>query len=166
MATITLQGNPIHTYGNLPEKGKSAPDFKLSRTDLSDISLHEFGGKKLVLNIFPSLDTPVCATSIRKFNAAAEKEANTTVICISKDLPFAHARFCATEGLKNVISASAFRNEDFGKDYGVLITDGPLAGLLSRAVVVLDEKGTVIYSEQVPDIVNEPAYDAALNALK
>ena len=166
MATITLQGNPIHTYGNLPEKGKSAPDFKLSRTDLSDISLHEFGGKKLVLNIFPSLDTPVCATSIRKFNAAAEKEANTTVICISKDLPFAHARFCATEGLKNVISASAFRNEDFGKDYGVLIMDGPLAGLLSRAVVVLDEKGTVIYSEQVPDIVNEPAYDAALNALK
>ena len=166
MATIALKGNPIHTAGTLPETGKPAPDFLLTKTDLSDISLSGFAGKKIVLNIFPSLDTAVCATSVRKFNAEAEKLPGTVVLCVSKDLPFAHARFCAAEGLANVISASEMRNGNFGHHYGVLITDGPLAGLLSRAVVVIDEKGFVIYGEQVPDIVQEPDYKAALASLK
>ena len=166
MATITLNGTPIHTIGTLPQAGQTAPDFLLIRTDLSDLNLSHLAGKKIVLNIFPSLDTAVCATSVRKFNAEAEKFPNTSVLCISKDLPFAHSRFCAAEGLKNVISASELRNQDFGKKYGVLITDGPLAGLFSRAVVVIDESGKVVYSEQVPDIVKEPDYEAAINALK
>ena len=166
MATIALNGNPIHTIGLLPETGKAAPDFLLTKTDLSDITLSGFKGKKIVLNIFPSLDTSVCAASVRKFNAEAEKHADTVVLCISKDLPFAHARFCAAEGLVNVISASELRNNNFGNHYGVLIIDGPLAGLLSRAVVIIDEKGIVIYGEQVPDIVQEPNYEAALASLK
>ncbi len=166
MAKITLKGNTIHTFGNLPETGKPAPDFLLTRTDLSDFSLRDYAGKKVVLNIFPSLDTAVCSASVRKFNSAAEKFENTVVLCISKDLPFAHARFCSTEGLKNVISASELRNDSFGKIYGVLIIDGPLAGLFSRAVLVLDENGIIIYSEQVPEIAEEPNYEAALNALK
>ena len=166
MATIALNGNPIHTIALLPEVGKPAPDFLLTKTDLSDISLSEFKGKKTVLNIFPSLDTSVCATSVRKFNAEAEKHADTTVLCVSKDLPFAHARFCSAEGLTNVIPASELRNSNFGNDYGVLIIDGPLAGLFSRAVVIVDEEGSVIYTEQVPDIVQEPDYAAALAALK
>jgi thiol peroxidase len=166
MATIALKGNPIHTIGLLPETGKPAPDFLLTKTDLSDISLVGFAGKKIVLNIFPSLDTSVCATSVRKFNAEAEKHPDTAVLCVSKDLPFAHSRFCVAEGLNNVVSASALRNDNFGNHYGVLMIDGPLAGLLSRAVVVIDEKGIVIYSEQVPDIVQEPDYAAALLALK
>jgi len=166
MATIALKGNPIHTIGFLPEKGKPAPGFLLTKTDLSDISLSGFHGKKIVLNIFPSLDTAVCATSVRKFNAEAEKFPGTVVLCVSKDLPFAHSRFCAAEGLTNVVSASVLRNADFGKDYGVLITDGPMAGLLSRAVVVVDENGIVLYSEQVPDIVQEPDYNAALASLR
>ena len=166
MATIALAGNPIHTFGTLPVKGDSAPSFLLTKTDLSDISLSDFAGKKIVLNIFPSLDTAVCATSVRKFNAEAEKMAGTVVLCVSRDLPFAHGRFCAAEGLNNVVSASELRNHDFGKAYGVVITDGPLAGLLSRAIVVIDENGKVIHTEQVPDIVQEPDYASALAVLK
>ena len=166
MATIALKGNPIHTNGELPSVGSTSPDFLLTKTDLSDVSLSEFHGKRILLNIFPSLDTAVCATSVRKFNAEAEKYPNTVVVCVSKDLPFAHARFCSTEGLTNVIPLSELRNGSFGDGFGVLITDGPLAGLLARAVVVVDEKGTVIYSEQVPDIVQEPNYNAALASLK
>ncbi len=166
MGTIALQGNPIHTIGNLPQPGTLASDFLLTKTDLSDIRLADFSGKKLVLNIFPSLDTAVCAASVRRFNVEAAKLDQTIVLCISRDLPFAHGRFCTTEGIQNVVSASELRNHNFGSDYGVLITDGPLAGLLSRAVVVIDEKGLVKYTEQVPDIVQEPNYEAALNALK
>ena len=166
MATIALQGNPIHTFGTLPEVGSFSPDFLLTKTDLSDVSLSAYQGKKILLNIFPSLDTAVCATSVRKFNAEAEKHQNTVVLCVSKDLPFAHARFCSTEGLSNVIPVSELRNASFGNNFGVVITDGPLAGLFSRAVVVVDEKGKVIYSEQVPDIVQEPNYEAALASLK
>jgi thiol peroxidase len=166
MATIALQGNPIHTIGTLPMAGEHAPDFLLTKTDLSDVALSAFKNKKIILNIFPSLDTAVCATSVRKFNAEAQKHEDTVVLCISKDLPFAHARFCTTEGLNNVISLSELRNTGFGKDYGVVITDGPLAGLFSRAVVVVDKNGKVIYSEQVPDIVQEPNYEAALASLK
>ena len=166
MATIALNGTPIHTIGLLPEAGKPAPDFLLTKTDLSDISMSDFKGKKIVLNIFPSLDTSVCATSVRKFNAEAEKHADTKVLCISRDLPFAHARFCAAEGLTNVVSASELRNGNFGNHYGVLIIDGPLAGLFSRAIVVVDEKGNIVYTEQVPDIVQEPDYASALEALK
>lgn len=166
MATIALKGNPIHTIGHLPETGRPLPDFLLTKTDLSDIRLSDFTGKKIVMNIFPSLDTAVCAASVRRFNAEAGKLPGTIVLCVSRDLPFAHARFCTTEGLQDVVSASSLRNDHFGKDYGVLITDGPLAGLFSRAVVTADEKGMVIYSEQVPDIVQEPDYDAALASLK
>lgn len=166
MATIALNGNPIHTISTLPETGKQAPDFLLTRADLSDFSLKDYAGKKIVLNIFPSLDTAVCATSVRKFNAEAGKADNAVVVCVSRDLPFAHSRFCTTEGIKNVVSGSELRNDKFGRDYGVVITDGPLAGLFSRAVVVLDETGKVIYSEQVSDIVKEPDYEAALKSLK
>ena len=166
MSKITLKGNPINTAGTLPETGKHLPDFLLTKTDLSDVSLSAFAGKKIVFNIFPSLDTAVCATSVRKFNAEAQKLPNTVVLCISKDLPFAHSRFCVAEGLENVVSLSVLRSNDFGSDYGVVMTDGPLAGLLSRAVVVADEQGKVIYSEQVPDIVQEPDYVAALASLK
>jgi thioredoxin-dependent peroxiredoxin len=162
MAKITLKGNAINTYGNLPGTGTVAPEFKLTKTDLSDATLADYKGKKVILNIFPSLDTSVCATSVRKFNAQAEKLSNTVVLCISKDLPFAHNRFCSTEGLKNVISLSQLRDDNFGKSYGVQIVDGPMAGLLSRAIVVVDESGKVVYSEQVPEIVNEPDYDSAL----
>ncbi len=165
MATISLNGNPIHTISALPEKGTQAPDFLLTKPDLSDFSRKDFAGRKIVLNIFPSLDTAVCATSVRKFNVEAGKMSNTVVICVSKDLPFAHGRFCTTEGITNVISGSELRNNDFGRDYGVIITDGPLAGLFSRAVVVVDENGKVIYTEQVPDIVQEPNYNAALSVL-
>ncbi len=166
MSTIALNGNAIHTIGALPAAGTVSPDFLLTKTDLSDISLSAFKGKRILLNIFPSLDTAVCATSVRKFNAEAGKLADTVVLCVSRDLPFAHARFCTTEGLNNVVPASELRNNDFGKDFGVLITDGPLAGLFSRAIVVVDETGKVIYSEQVPDIVMEPDYTAALASLK
>lgn len=166
MATITLKGNTIHTAGNLPAVGSEAPGFKLTKTDLSDVSLKEFAGKKTILNIFPSLDTSVCAASVRKFNAEADKLSNTVVLCISKDLPFAHNRFCTTEGLKNVISLSELRDDSFSKAYGVKISDGPMAGLFSRAVVILDTNGKVIYSEQVPEITQEPNYEAALKVLK
>jgi thioredoxin-dependent peroxiredoxin len=165
MATITLKGNKISTIGNLPAAGITAPAFKLTKTDLSEASLSDFAGKKVVLNIFPSLDTSVCAASVRKFNAELDKLKNTVVLCISRDLPFAHNRFCTTEGLKNVISLSELRDNNFGKTYGVTITDGPLAGLHSRAVVVINESGKVVYSEQVPEITQEPNYDAALKAI-
>jgi thiol peroxidase len=165
MATITLKGNQIHTSGNLPAVGTTAPDFTLTKTDLSDVKLSDFKGKKVVLNIFPSLDTDVCAASVRHFNADVEKLANTVVLCISRDLPFAHKRFCTTEGLANVVSLSELRKFEFGETYGVRITDGPLAGLMSRAVVVLDENQKVVYTEQVSEIVQEPNYEAAKKAI-
>jgi thiol peroxidase len=166
MATITLQGNPIETCGTLPAKDSQAPDFKLVKTDLAEVTLADCKGKKIVLNIFPSIDTPVCATSVRRFNKAAGELANTVVLCISADLPFAHTRFCETDGLKNVQSLSVFRSPAFGKDYGVTITTGPLAGLLSRAIVINGANVKVIYTEQVPEITKEPDYDQALAALK
>lgn len=162
MATIKLKGNSINTKGNLPEVGSQAPDFKFVKDDLSEVSLSDYKGRKVVLNIFPSLDTSVCAASVRHFNEKVGSLENTVLLSISKDLPFAHGRFCSTEGLNNVVSASGFRNEKFGADYGVEITDGPLQGLYSRAVVVLDEGGRVKYSEQVPEITEEPDYDKAL----
>ena len=165
MAEITLKGNAINTIGNLPQKGSKAPGFTLVKNDLSETNLADYKGKKVLLNIFPSLDTAVCAASVRKFNEAAAKLDNTVVLSISKDLPFAHARFCSTEGIEDVVNASDFRTGKFGEDYGVTIVDGPMAGLLSRAVVVLDEDGKVVYTQQVPEIVDEPDYEAALNAL-
>lgn len=166
MANITLKGNPIKTVGNLPEVGNTAPDFKLTKGDLSEISLSDFKGKKVVLNIFPSIDTGTCAASVRKFNAQAAGLDNTVVLCVSKDLPFAQNRFCGAEGIQNVITASDFRHVEFSNNYGLLIENGPLAGLDSRAVVVIDEAGKVIYTEQVSEIVNEPNYDEAINILK
>jgi thioredoxin-dependent peroxiredoxin len=165
MAKITLKGNPFQTSGELPGNGSAAPEFQLVKSDLSILTLESLKGKKVVLNIFPSLDTDVCATSVRKFNAEASKLENTVVVCVSKDLPFAHKRFCSTEGLDQVVTASDFREGSFGTSYGVTIENGPLAGLHSRAVVVLDENGLVKYSEQVPEIVQEPDYAAALAAL-
>jgi thiol peroxidase len=166
MAQITLEGNPIHTVGELPAPGSAVPAFTLARTDLADVKLADYAGKKLVLNIFPSIDTPVCAASVRRFNSEASHMENVAVLCISADLPFAHARFCGAENLDNVESLSTFRSPGFGRDYGVEITDGPLTGIMSRAIVIVDEKGKVSYTEQVPEIVQEPDYDAALNALK
>lgn len=165
MAKITLKGNPVNTLGELPEVDSMAPDFKLVANDLSEKTISDFKGNKLVLNIFPSLDTPTCAASVRKFNEEASKLKNTKVLCISKDLSFAQARFCGSEGLTNVETLSDFRYGSFGKDYGVEIADGPLAGLESRAVIILDENGKVTYTQQVPEIVDEPDYDAALAAL-
>jgi len=165
MAQITLKGNPIHTAGDLPKAGNPAPTFTLTRKDLSEVSLADFKGQRVVLNIFPSIDTPTCATSVRTFNAQASKAANTVVLCVSQDLPFAAGRFCAAEGLDNVVPASAFRAPEFGKAYGVTLVDGPLRGLLARAVVVLDETGKVVYTELVPEIAQEPNYEAALKVL-
>lgn len=170
MAAITLQGNKVETLGSLPQKGEQAPDFKLVKADLSEVSLADYKGKKIVLNIFPSIDTGVCAASVRRFNKEATSLADVKVLGISADLPFALSRFCAAEGLDNVETLSAyldsFRDPSFGKDYGVLMTAGPLRGLLSRAVVVLDENGKVLYTEQVPEITQEPNYEAALAALR
>ena len=165
MAKITLKGNAINTSGNLPEVGSQAKDFSLVANDLSVKSLSDYKGNKIVLNIFPSLDTPTCAASVRRFNAEASKLENTKVLCISKDLPFAQARFCGAEGLENVETLSDFRTS-FSKDYDLEIIDGPLAGLASRAVIILDEEGKVTYNQQVPEIVDEPNYDEVLNALK
>ena len=165
MAKITLKGNEINTLGNLPEIGLQAPEFKLVKSDLAESSLSDYNGKKIILNIFPSLDTSVCATSVRKFNEKAASLKNTVVLCISKDLPFAHSRFCTTEGIKNVVSLSAFRDHDFETSYGVGISDGPLKGLLARSVVVLDEKGNVVYNELVPETTQEPDYENALKSL-
>ncbi len=166
MAEISLQGNPINTVGQLPKVGTQAPDFKLVAKDLSEKTLSDYKGKKLVLNIFPSLDTGTCAASVRRFNAEAAKMDNTVVLCISKDLPFAQARFCGAEGLDNVETLSDFRYGTFSQDYEVGIVNGPLAALMSRAVVVVDEQGKVIYTEQVPEIVNEPNYEKAIESLK
>ncbi|MCU0430906.1 MAG: thiol peroxidase [Cytophagaceae bacterium] len=166
MASITFKGNPVKTSGSLPAAGSKAPDFLLTKTNLSDFGLQEFAGKKVILNIFPSLDTGVCAASVRRFNKEASSLDNTVVLCISKDLPFAHKRFCETEGLANVVSASSLRNDSFEKSYQVTMQDGPLAGLFSRSVVVIDEKGLVTYSEQVPEITQEPNFEAALQAAK
>ena len=164
MATITFKGNPVSTIGALPAVNTKAPDFGLTTTDLSDVSMKDYAGKRLILNIFPSIDTPVCAASARRFNEEAGRLENTLVLCISADLPFAHNRFCELEGLKDVVPLSVFRSPDFGKDYGVLITSGPLAGLLSRAIVIIDPSDTVTYTQQVSEIAEEPDYDAALAA--
>jgi thiol peroxidase len=166
MAKITFKGNPVNTSGNLPSKGSKASEFSLVKSDLSSLSLSELKGKKLLLNIFPSVGTSVCSTSIRKFNQMAAGMANTMVLAISKDLPFAHKDFCTTEGITNVVTLSGFRDTAFGKAYGVDTLDGPFAGLYARSVVVLDEAGKVIYTQLVPDTTQEPDYDAALNALK
>jgi len=166
MATITLKGNTIHTKGDLPAVGAKAPDFVLTGNDLKDVSLEQFAGKKKILNIVPSLDTAVCATSTRRFNEEGSKLSNTVVLIVSDDLPFAQKRFCTTEGLANVVALSELRSRDFGEAYGVRITDGPLAGLLSRAVVVLNEKDEVVHTEQVPEIGQEPDYAKALAAAK
>ncbi len=164
MATITLKGNPFPTSGELPAVGSSAPDFALVRTDMAEVKLGTYDGKKKVLNIFPSVDTPVCATSVRVFNQKAAGRGGVVVLNVSADLPFAHKRFCAAEGIENVESLSTFRGS-FAKDYGITIAGGPLAGLCARAVVVLDEKNQVVYRELVPEIAQEPNYDAALAAL-
>jgi len=166
MAKITFKGNPIHSIGTLPAVGVKAPDFKLTKTDLSDVSLRDFAGKKVILNIFPSIDTGVCATSVRKFNTEAATLPNTVVVGVSKDLPFAHKRFCGAEGITNVVTTSDLREGSFGKAYGVTMSEGPLAGLFSRSIVVIDEKGTVTYTEQVPEITQEPDYGKALAAVK
>jgi thiol peroxidase len=167
MATIALKGNPIHTVGSLPSVGSKAPDFKLTKENLSDVSMKDFAGKKIILNIFPSIDTGVCATSVRKFNEAAAKLDNTVVVGVSKDLPFALKRFCAAEGIDKVVTTSALRPDStFGDDYGVTITDGGMAGVFSRSVVVIDEKGNVVYTEQVSETTQEPDYAAALEAAK
>jgi thiol peroxidase len=163
MAQITLRGNPINTVGDLPAVGSPAPSFTLTGSDLSPVSSEQFQGKPVLLNIFPSVDTPVCATSVRTFNERAAAT-GLSVLCVSEDLPFAQARFCGAEGIENVKTASAFR-DNFGQDYGLTIADGPFAGLLARAVVVIGTDGNVAYSELVPEIANEPNYDAALDAL-
>ncbi|MCS6711133.1 thiol peroxidase [Brachybacterium sp. EF45031] len=164
MADITLKGENVHTAGELPPVGSTAPAAELVGADLGVVRTGDFAGRRLVLNIFPSVDTGVCAMSVRTFNQRAADLDDTTVLCVSKDLPFALDRFCAAEGIENVVVASAFRST-FGEDYGVTFTDGPLQGLLSRAVVVIDRDGTVRYTEQVPETGQEPDYDAALAAL-
>ena len=166
MATITLKGNSIETYGDLPAVGSKLPDFTLTKTDLGDVTGGDYAGKRVVLNIFPSIDTPVCAASVRKFNSDVSSLENTVVLCVSADLPFAHNRFCEGEGLEDVIALSTFRSPQFGKDFGVEVTTGPLTGLLSRAVVVVDGEGVVKYTEQVPEITQEPDYDGVMAALK
>lgn len=165
MATVTLGGKTVNLRGKFPVAGQTTMDFELVKGDLSTARLSDYAGKKVVLNIFPSLDTAVCATSVRRFNQLAAGRDNTVVLAISKDLPFAQARFCTTEGIENVIALSAFRNGPFGENYGVAIEDGPLAGLLARAVIVLDENGKVVYSQLVPEITTEPDYDAAIASL-
>jgi thioredoxin-dependent peroxiredoxin len=165
MATVTLRGTPVQTSGELPKKGAKAPDFKLVNPDLKDVSLGDFAGKRKILNIYPSIDTPVCATSTRKFNEKASSMKDAVVICIAADLPFAFRRFCAAEGLSNVQTLSLMRGKEFGKAYGVDLTNGPMAGLLARAIVVLDKDDKVLHTELVPEIAQEPDYDAALKAL-
>jgi thiol peroxidase len=166
MSKITLGGNPVNTIGNLPAIGTKAPDFNLVRDDLSDIRLTDLAGKKVVLNIFPSLETGICSASIRRFNTLAASTEGVVVVCISKDLPFSFKRFCTTEGIENLITASDFRDGSFGNNYGLTMTDGKFKGLLSRVVIVLDADHQIIYSEQVPEIGQEPDYDAAMASLK
>ncbi|WP_133011940.1 thiol peroxidase [Marinomonas flavescens] len=164
MSSVTLKGNQIETVGELPAVGTQAPAFELVKTDLSLVSLSDYQGAKLVLNIFPSIDTPTCATSVRKFNESAASLKGVNVLCVSADLPFAAARFCGAEGIDHVDTGSSFRSS-FGDDYGLTFSTGPLVGLLSRAVVVLDENGKVLHTEQVAEIADEPNYDAALAVL-
>ena len=166
MATITFKGGPVQTSGSLPAVGSQAPDFCLTGADLADVSLATYAGKRVVLNIFPSVDTGVCAASVRQFNKEVGNMSNTVVLCASVDLPFALSRFCGAEGLSNVVTLSELRVRKFGEDYGLRIIDGPLAGLFSRAVVVLDEAGKVIYTEQVPEITQEPDYAPVVALLK
>ena len=166
MAKITLGGNPVNTIGKLPEIGTKVPDFKLAKDDLTISTLSDYLGSKIVMNIFPSIDTGVCSASVRAFNKEAAGLENTKVLCISRDLPFAFGRFCAAEGIENVVMLSDFVNGDFGKNYQLIMTDGKFANLLSRVVLVLDEEGKVQYSEQVPEIGQEPNYKAAIEALK
>ena len=163
--TVTLGGNPIQIGGTLPKAGSTAPTFKLVAKDLSDVTLENFAGKRKVLNIFPSIDTPTCATSVRKFNTDAAQLKNTVVLCISADLPFAQSRFCGAEGLENVQTLSTMRGRDFLQNYGVAIESGPIAGVAARAVLVLDENNQVLHSELVSEIKNEPNYEAALQVL-
>jgi len=164
MATVTLKGNPFHTAGELPAVGSKAPDFVVTGAGLADVSLADFHGSNLVLNIFPSVDTPTCATSVRTFNQQLSQLQNTKVLCVSADLPFAQARFCGAEGLEAVSNGSTFRSS-FGQDYGVSFVDGPLKGLLSRAVVVINPQGEVVYTQQVAETADEPDYQAAIAAL-
>ena len=165
MAQVTLKGDPVQTIADLPVVGEVAPEFTLVDKNFAEISLSDFAGQKVVLNIFLSVDTSTCAMSARRFNMEIAKHDNAVAICVSMDLPFAHARFCGAEGLENVVSASAFRNPEFGKSYGVRLLDSPIKGLFARAVVVIDEKGRVVYNQLVPEISQEPDYDAALEAL-
>ncbi|MBF0447892.1 MAG: thiol peroxidase [Magnetococcales bacterium] len=165
MAQIKLKGNPINTCDSLPAVGTKAADFKLTKTDLSDVGLKDFAGKTIVLNIFPSIDTPVCAASVRYFNQEIAKRDNTVVLCVSMDLPFAHSRFCGAEGLEDVISVCEMRSKAFGEFYGVRIVDGPLAGLFARAVIIIDGNGVITYTQLSPEIVEEPDYDAVIKAL-
>lgn len=165
MATVTLKGNALNTSGSLPKVGDQAPNFSLTANDLSVKSLEDFSGSRVVLNIFPSIDTGTCAQSVRQFNKEASELENTKVLCVSKDLPFAQARFCGAEGLNDVVNLSDYKTGAFGKAYGVDFTDGPLEALLSRSVVVINENGTVLYTEQVAETVDEPNYKAALEAL-
>lgn len=165
MATVTLKGNPINTNADLPKQGVVAPDFTLVKTDLSELAAADLRGKRVVLNVFPSIDTPTCAQSVRHFNEAASNLDNTVVVCVSEDLPFAQARFCGAEGLDKVLPASAFRSS-FSADYGLEFVDGPLKGLSARAVVVLDEQGQTVYSELVAEVAQEPNYEAVLAVLK
>lgn len=166
MASVTLKGNAVETIGNLPAVGSTLQNFSLVKNDLSAFTNENIKGKKVVLNIFPSIDTGTCAASTRFFNQEAAGLENTTVVCISRDLPFAQSRFCGAEGIENVVMASDFRDGQFGKDYGVLFTSGPLTGLLSRSVIVADENGKVLYTEQIAETIEEPNYEAALTALK
>ena len=159
MATVTFKGSEVKTNGSLPAVGTTAPDFKLVGAGLNEISIADFKGKRVVLNIFPSIDTGVCAASVRNFNKMAAADDNVVVICVSKDLPFAASRFCGAEGLDKVITASDFRYKNFATDYGVLMTDGPLAGLMARSVVAFDENGKVVYNQLVPEITEEPNYE-------
>lgn len=166
MANITLKGNAVTTSGNLPEKGSKAANFSLVKGDLSRVSLENYKGNRLVLNIFPSLDTGTCAASVRQFNKIAAEHENTKVLCISRDTPFAQNRFCGAEGISNVETLSDFETGNFGKDYGLLVTSGPLAGFLSRSVIIIDINGNVEYTQQVPEISIEPNYDEVIDALK
>ncbi|WP_142847107.1 thiol peroxidase [Telmatospirillum sp. J64-1] len=165
MAEFTLKGKTFHTSGELPDMGAAPPAFSLTKTDLQDVGLEDFAGKAVILNIFPSVDTATCAASVRRFNEEASKRPDTVVLCVSADLPFAHSRFCGAEGLDKVLSLSDMRDKDFGQRYGVKITDGPLAGLLARAVVVIGPDGKVIHRQLVSELSQEPDYDAALSAL-
>jgi len=165
MAQVKLKGNPVQTSGDLPAVGNMAPDFKLTGTDLGDVSLEQFKGKKVVLNIFMSLDTSTCAASVRRFNSELAGQDDTDVLCISRDLPFAHARFCEAEGIDGVTSLSDMRDRSFGRDYGIELKDGPVAGLLARSVVVLNREGQVAYVQQVDELTAEPDYEKALEAL-